>query len=463
MVGGEATGVELTPAKGRSLGKKVALRTLALSGAAALIVVGAEVFWSGGVPATAAVVLPSASFGPGNFSEELAAADRQLTLANERVAGGPQDWLPHEGLARAKLARFKLTADPDDFSDALESIATAQSLAPQRSGPLLSSAEIAMAGHDLSGAEIYLDRLDKVAVPPTRAERAAAEGMRGDIAFYRGDMIGAERAYGRADALVPTSGTAIRKALLARSQGQFDEAIRLINEAARRDSLRTPRGMASYALQIGMVESARGNFDAAAERFAEADRLFPGHWLNQLYIAEQQGVAGDFSPAIATQERLADELNDPQAMDAAASLYLAQGNEAAAQRLTRRSASIWQDRAERMPLAYTAHTFENALAFGNPHEALDLALENLLHRPYGDAHILVAEAFLELDRPAEARSHLLQAEAKGWRSAPLYARLSEAEEALGNEDAASAAANKAEELNPRIFDPVMSRLWFGHG
>ena len=255
----------------------------------------------------------------------------------------------------------------------------------------------------------------------------------------------------------------MRLALLARSQGRFDEAKDLIYQAARRDGLRTPRGLSSYALQLGMIESARGNYTAAAEHFAEADRLFPGYWLNELYIAEGQGMTGDLDTAIATMQRIAEAYHEPQAMDAAASLLLAQGDEAAAAALTARSNRIWRDRAARLPLAYTAHAFENELAFGEPRRALQLARENLSRRPYGDAHILMAEALLATDAPADARMHLLEAERQGWRSAPLYARLSEAEEALGNSSAAGQAASRARELNPSIFDPRMRRLWFGHG
>ncbi|WP_120076569.1 tetratricopeptide repeat protein [Aurantiacibacter odishensis] len=460
---GGSTGEDPVAAKDRTHWRGLALKALALSGAAVLVVAGADAIWGGGETAIAAVNLPPASFGSGNFGEELASADRRMSLANERVEiAGPQ-WLPLEALARAQLARFKLTADPAELAAATSSIKLASTMAPEGAGPLLSSAEIAMAGHDLDGAQASLDALETAVVPPSRTERATAAALRGDIAFYRGDMAAAQAAYQRADDIEPTSGTAVRRALLHRSQGQFDEAIRLLVEASRRDSLRTPRGMASYALQIGMVESARGNFAAAAERFREADRLFPGHWLTHLYIAEAQGVAGKFDEAIATQERIAEAMGDPQAMDAAASLYLAQGDEASARQLTIRSARIWRERAEMMPMAYIAHAFENELAFGDPERALALALENLSHRPYGDAHILVAEAMLETNRPAEARAHLMEAEAQGWRSAPLYARLSDAEKLLGNEAAADEAAQKARELNPHIFDPVMGRLWFGHG
>lgn len=460
---GRSTGEDPVAAKDRTPWRGVALKALALSGAAALVASGTEAIWGGGEAAMAAASLPPAGFGSGNFGEELASADRRLSLASERIEIGGAQWLPLEALARAQLARFKLTADPAELAAATSSIKLASTMAPEGAGPFLSSAEIALAGHDLDAAEESLDVLEMAAVPPSRMERATATALRGDIAFYRGDMAGAHAAYQRADQIEPTSGTAVRRALLHRSKGQFDEAIRLLVEAGRRDSLRTPRGMASYALQIGMVESARGNFEAAVERFQEADRLFPGHWLTQLYIAEAEGVAGEFAQAIATQERIAETRGNPQAMDAAASLHLAQGHDAIARQLTIRSARIWRERARIMPMAYTAHAFENELAFGDPARALALALDNLSHRPYGDAHILVAEAMLEVNRPAEARAHLLEAEAQGWRSAPLYARLSEAETLLGNQAAADDAAKKARDINPRIFDPVMRRLWFGHG
>lgn len=438
-------------------------RWVALAGVAALAVAGVEHVWNGSEPANAAVILPPAGFGPANFAHEVQAAERQLRLSIERTDRNSDQWLPMEGLARARLARFKLTAQPADLAAAMASIEMARSLAPQGSGPMLTSAEIAMAGHDLETAEQQLDLLEQVAVTPTAVERSQAAALRGDIAFYLGDMAGAAEAYERADSILPTAGTAIRKALLARSQGRFDDAIAFVQVAAQRDTLRTPRSMAAFALQIGMIESARGNFEQAAAHYAEANRLFPGHWLTQLYLAEAKGIAGEFDDAIRIQDSIAEAMQDPQAMDAAASLHAAQGDDETALRLTERSAEIWRERAAAMPLAYTAHTFENELAFGDPQRALALARNNLSHRPYGDAHILVAEALLATDQPAEARSHLLQAEAQGWRSAPLYARLSEAEELLGNDAAAEDARETAESLNPRIFDPVMSRLWFGHG
>ncbi|AKQ41253.1 hypothetical protein CP97_03170 [Aurantiacibacter atlanticus] len=447
----------------RSRGRSGVIRTLAISAAAATLIFSADLLLDDNDQGVAAAGLPPASYGPASYAAELAASDRQIALMQERVASAQDEWLPHETLARAALSRFKLNADPGELALAANSIQRSNSLSPEGSGPLLTSAEIAMAQHDLKNAETFLGQFDQIVVSPGKPALSTAVALRGDVSFYHGDMELAESLYEEADEIIPTPGTAIRKSILARSQGQFDEAIALIREAARRDQLRTPRSMASYELQIGMVESARGNYEVAAQSYARADELFPGHWLTQFYRAEAQAMIDELTPAITTFERIATQTNDPQAMDAAATLHIANGDMQAAERWSNRSAAGWRTRVEAMPMAYTAHAFESALAFGKPEQALDLALRNLAMRPYGEAHILVAEAFLANDRPAQARAHLLRAEQQGWRSAPLYARLSEAEAQLGNAIASRTARAQAEQLNPHIFSPKIGRLWFGHG
>ena len=442
-------------------------RVLLIAGAAVLAVGGIIVAerWhaSQEAPAMLAVALPEAKYGPADYEAELAAMDWRLELGRERVADGPDEWLRLESLARAELARFSITAVPAELVAAGETLAQARALAPKGSGPLLTSAEYAMSAHDLDAAESYLAIIDKMAVPPEDAARSEVMGIRGDIAFYRGDMERAARFYEQADVIMPTASTAVRRAILLRGQGRFDDAIAEIRKAARLDHTRIPRAMAAYAMQIGMIESARGRYEEAGKMFRQADKLFPGYWLTQLYLAEVEAVRGDLAEAIPAMERLARQTGDPQAMDAAALLNRAAGDEAASKAWSTRAAKEWRKRVALLPSAYRAHAFENELAFGDPARALVLARENAAKRPYGDAQVLVAEALLATDQPAEARKRLLAAERSGWRSAPLYARLSDAEAALGNEAAAEAAADKARALNPHIFGDETGRLWFGHG
>lgn len=414
-------------------------------------------------PAEARLMTAQPGFGSPDFGAEMAAAERQLGLNRERVANGPEEWLRREGLARANLSRFKLTAEIDDLEAAIGEMERARALAPEGTGPLLSSAELAMAGHDLDAVEHYVSDLANTAVPPPKAAQAEAIALRGDVAFYRGDMNAAAARYREAEQVNPSAGISIRLAMLAKSQARFDEAISHVEAAARRDTHRTPRALASYALQIGMIESARGNHTDARQWYQRADGLFPGYWLTQLYLAEAMAVAGEAGDALEIYETVAEQTGDPQALDALAFLLADLGQADRSRGLSRRAAGIWREHVDRLPLAYIAHAFENELAFGDPARALELARQNLAHRPYGDAHILVAEALLATRQPAAARSHLLQAEALGWRSAPLYARLSEAEEELGDMDAAREARNRALEINPTIFSPTVNRLWFGHG
>jgi tetratricopeptide (TPR) repeat protein len=444
----------------RRISALVALPVVAVLGIAATehFVVGEKTRLAG-----SSIELPDPGYGPKNYEAEFATAQAQLGLNVERVANGPDQWLRQEHLARAHLAQFKLTADPVDLQSSRGSLNEAHKLAPTGTGPLLSLAELSMAMHELDAAQSHLKSFDAVAVRPDLQAQAEAVALHGDIAFYKGDMGVAAARYDEADSLFESASVAIRKAVLAKSQARFDEAVELVRIAAWRDSSRTPRSMAFYALQIGMIESARGNYEGASSWYQKANDMFPGYWLTRLYLAEANAVAGNVPSAIADLKAIALETGEPQAMDATAFLLLAQGQTREAKAQATHAAMIWRERVQQLPNTYIAHAFESELVFGNPTLALKQARYNLARRPYGEAHILVAEAYMATGSPDNAKRHLLIAEEQGWRSAPLYALLSEAEDQLGNVAASKAAAASAKKHNPHIFAEVTDRLWFGHG
>ncbi|MBB3992216.1 tetratricopeptide repeat protein [Croceicoccus naphthovorans] len=373
----------------------------------------------------------------------------------------PDEWLRGESLAAALMAEFSLSGDYATLAEAGDVLREARADAIAGSGPWLREAAFAMTVHDLDAARLAIDNALQSAVPLPAGDRAEIIAMRGDMALYRGDMDRAAGHYAEATRLQAGS-TAFRQAMLARMQGRFDDAIALFGQAAREGS-GTPLAQAHIALQLGATESARGRYDAARLWYDVAERLLPGHPLIALYRAEAQALAGDISGAAKAMEGVADRYRWPEAMDALAMLYRAQGNRERSSAWSDRASEIWERRMHLVPSAARFHMAEHALAFGEATQALALAQQELRSRPYAEARILLANALMANGRPEEAVTHLRRAEDSGWRSAPMYAALAQANAMLGKIDAAEQARNKAEALNPRIFDGERMLVWFAHG
>ena len=410
-----------------------------------------------------AAVLPSAGYGPADQQDASRDSERHLAMAQDHVSRDPDSWLPRQVLSRALSQSYAIDGDFAALVEAGRQLAEGRRLAPTNSGPNLVTAEWAMSVHDLDLARAALAGYDAQVVKLSRGEEAAADSLRGDIAFYTGDMATTQRAYDRAAAIDNGPGVLVRQATLAKARGDFDEAIALLVKAGTVDSLRTPRSLANLAIQIGAIEFARGRYDAAVERYDEAAKLLPGYWKAQLYEAEAALVAGRANEAIDRLETVVDYNQAPEAMDALAMIYRHRGDRTKSREWSARAAAEWHRRIEALPSAAIAHAAEHELAFGNAARALDMARRNAAIRPYGEARILLAKALNANGRFAEARRELLAAEASGWRSALLFVELARSEQALDQPDAAREAWERALELNPEIESPQAALVWFAHG
>lgn len=441
-----------------------ALRLLAIPLLAVGLLSGVEWGLSGTPEATArASQWNGAGYGPRSYAQAVALVGDRIRLGEERVRNGSGEWLRHESLARALMAQARLAYTYDDLAHAGAVLETAQSLAPANSGPLQSKAVFAMMAHRLSDAELALDQIDTWAVPPSAAERAEIAGLRGDIAFFRGDMKLARRQYDAATAIVGQNGSPYRQARLAKATGDFDNAAAYFAQASIRPADITPLAHANTALQIGAVELARGNYPEANEWFATADRIFPGYWLFEAHVAQGKALAGDLPGAIADMRHIARRAPSVEVIDALAMLLRANGDAAESRMWAQSSADLWAQRMKAAAEAAIGHALEHELVFGTPGRALELARRNLEWRPYGESRILLASALLMNGENAAALEQLNKAEQSGWRSAPLYALKSQALEFAGEHDAAQQAREAALELNPRIFDAATSYVWFSHG
>ena len=409
------------------------------------------------------IAFPDAGFGPADHEEARQRTERRLALARERVTLDSQSWLPRQVLSRALSRSYATHGDFAALVEAGRELAEGRRLAVAGSGPNLVTAEWAMSVHDLSLAERSLDAFDAQVVKLSRSEETAAMALRGDLAFYRGDMAAARAIYRHATKLEPGPGVLVRQATVAKAEGDFDQAVALLIQAASADTLRTPQGLANISIQIGAIEFARGRYADASEWYSRASTLFPNYWKTRLYQAEAALLSGRTQEAIALLEGVAEYNSAPEAMDALAMIYRHLGDRENSVRWSQRAKAEWSSRIDALPSAAIAHAAEHELAFGDARQALDMARRNVAARPYGEARVLLAKALNANGRYADARKELLAAEESGWKSAMLFVELARSEEAQGNADAAANARQRAIDLNPEIMSTKAALVWFAHG
>ena len=409
------------------------------------------------------VAMPKVGVGPRSYAAAVDELDKAVAYGRERVSGGADQWLLQESLASALLSRFRLTANYDDLAEADRVLTAARASAPAQSGPIMTEAVFAMTTHRQNRALVALERLNHTAVPTEADDLANARAIEGDVAFYRGDMAGARAKYRAAEVLDGGASSTYRWAVLAKAQGDFPRALAQFSKSAQSRLGVAPFTAAGTALQLGAIELARGDMQAAKRWFVAADRAFPGFWLTEAHLAQARAIDGDLPGAIAAMRGVAQRSGSAEAMDALAMLLRAQGTGAESRLWAGRADALWRKRLSQMPEAAYGHALEHELVFGTPERALDLATRNLAARPYGESHLLMASALLMNGRTGPALDQLLLAERSGWRSAPLYALRAQAFELSGKPQEAEAARAQAQALNPHIFEPATALVWFSHG
>ena len=405
----------------------------------------------------------SPGFGPASYSAAMARSDSDLSLGKERVSKGPDEWLRYESLARMYLRRSQLSFTFDELALAGEALERAKLLAPAGSGPSLTDATFAQMSHQLGRAENSLSALDRAIVRSDPSILAESASLKGDVAFYRGDMVRADVFYNQAAKYGANAGVAYRHAILAKSQGRFESAITLFLDAVPVPGMTTPLASASTAMQIGGVELARGEYRNARAWFETANRQFPGFWLIEAHLAQAKALEGNLPGAIIDMKAVARRAPAGEVLDALAMLLRAEGKARESRLWADRASAVWDKRINQLPEAAYGHAVEHELVFGSPEKALELAKRNFNARPYGESRILLASAYLSNKAPAAAIDHLTVAQDSGWRSAPMYALLAQAYELLGKPNEAAKARKAAEALNPKILEPETSLVWLSHG
>ena len=401
---------------------------------------------TGGNPPTAGEVAgapdPRAVIKP--TYENILGDNNAAIASGEDLVKGPLQSAPVPlELVNLYTRRARLTGNYDDYGRAEDLITRLQTQFGATDSVCLARAKLHFALHRLSMAKQVLDGC------PTLAGTAEDLGTRADIAFYSGRYKDAGLIYRALVDQVGAPQTYIQLALFSAKTGAAGEASAFLEAAEKRYHGASPVQESWLALQRGLIELDRGRYEEARALFTLADERLPGYWLNQEHLAEVARLMGDTPGAKRTYEKVVKATGAPEYLDALGSIEAAAGNSATSKDLLDRAEVIYTERAKRFPEAIAGHALAHYLsAAPQPAKALTLAEANFRNRPYGDAAIALAKAYLLNARPKDAARLLEQQIADGWDTAETYWILSLASQAAGDSARTKTAALEARRRNP---------------
>lgn len=385
--------------------------------------------------------------GEARYVDALALVDQRIDGAETRADAQPNSWMPLRDAAVHWQGRARLRGGLHDYIQAEAAMQSAFERAPEGGGPWFEEAQLAFTLHRLDEAEAALDEVES-AVLVDDPTRAAALGLRGDIALQRGDMSTAWQALQAAEELDPTSRSLARLALWHWRSGELDIADDHFARAAQRYHGVDPAARAWFELQRGLIDLDRGELDAAFDHYIDANDRLSGYYLIEEHVAEVLVGQGRLAEALFVYEDIVQRTGAPEFMDALAELHASVGDLERSEAWQQRAKAAYTEQLDLLPDAAVGHALDHYLTFGPVETALDLAQANFDARPHPHAEAALALALAQAQRSDEARSHIESALAGEWRSFDLDADAARVYGLIGDTAAARAAQIRACERAP---------------
>ena len=387
---------------------------------------------------------------PNDYDRERRNLDAAIERGRSLSASRPQDGLLPLEVVSLYIERARLTGDYADFGRAREALEARPPSAGTRAAHCLLQARLDYTLHRLRAASARL-----AGCPPGN-EASEVAGLAADIAMYSGRYREAETAYRALVNQVGTPTQFVRLALLRARTGSPAEAAALLEAAERRYHGTSATMKAWLRLQRGLVALDRGRFDEALALYAQASDELPGWWLVDEHIAEVLALTGDKAAARALYGRVVERTGAPEFLDALADLDEEVGDKASAAKRRGEARALYEKRLADYPEAAAGHALDHFLAdAADANRALAIARANHATRPFGEASIALAKAWLHAGQPASAKALLEGELAKGWDTPELHWVLAAAHERLGRTATAQAARAAALARNPaaaRLYD-----------
>ncbi|MCA9773006.1 MAG: tetratricopeptide repeat protein, partial [Myxococcales bacterium] len=261
-------------------------------------------------PAPSDVFVVSATSG--GTSERVARIDRAIAFWTDRAHRDPFDWTAGTRAADAWIERARLTGDWRAYEAAEAALRRSLAVHPDdNAGALGRLARVLVARHRFADAAVAIEHA--LATAPPGRDGAWLHGVRGDVAFARGDFDAAARDYARFEAVTPGPAAWTRLANVAQTRGDLAGAEKFLRAALDATRERSPESAAWTGVQLAEVLRLSGRPEASERELAEAIRALPEYGPAWLHLADLHEAQGDRPRARRAVERARVHAVDPVA------------------------------------------------------------------------------------------------------------------------------------------------------
>jgi len=384
---------------------------------------------------------------------DLPDADTQIAFWSKRIVGQPKAYLDLTHLGHAYARKARETSDVGYYLRAEEAFRRALRV---NSGYVQAKAALAGVLFSLHEFEQSLALAGPIADDPRGVQALATLG---DAHVALGAYAKAQVAYSRLLAWARTPAAYSRLALLADLRGDTDQALALMDRAAKlaRESGDYGESLAWYAYQIGELAFKAGRVGVAGSHYRAALDLFDEYPLALGGLAKAKAAQGDTAAAIDLYRRATQIVPQPDQLAALGDLYagLGQHGKARAQyetveligKLARINRQVYN---RQLANFYADHDLRLR-------DALRLALTELRVRKDVYGYDAAAWAAHKSGRHGLAQRLIAKALRLGTRDPELYYHAGMIAKAQGRLSDARRLLSDALQLNPH-FDPLQAPL-----
>ncbi len=370
----------------------------------------------------------------------------QLVQLEQAAADRPDDLETITRLAAAYVQRARETGDPAFYGLAEQAVARAQAIDADDVQTLVVAGVLALARHDFAGALALGEQ-----ARATNPDVVAVYGVIADALIDLGRYAEAIAVVDEMADRRPDFASYSRVSYLRELHGDLDGAIEGMEQAAAAGS-GLPFDEAWAQVIIGNLQLQRGDIDAAARAYRQADALLPGDAMTQAGLARLAIANGDPARAEELLRVAVTSRPLPEYAVALGELLESQG------RLSEAEEQYALVRATQQLFAASGVNTDIDLALfdADPARAYDAALAAYGGRPSIYAADTIAWAAFRAGRIDEAQQYIAQAIRLGTRDPRLAYHAGEIARAAG--DAAAAEQHlRAALAAPAALSPTQAQ------